>query len=130
MEAPALFQSKPYVFCSGTYDITLAATTSAGCNGTVTHTGLVTVDPFPTASFNLVSDTGCVPFTAQFNNTSSNSASWFWDFGDGGTSTDQNPNYTYTSNGKYDVTLIAYSANGCADTILISNAVELPSIHS
>lgn len=38
--------------------------------------------------------------------------SWAWDFGDGGTSTLQNPSHTYTTNGTYTVTLTTTNANG------------------
>jgi PKD repeat protein len=42
--------------------------------------------------------------------------SWHWDFGDGGTSTDQNPSYSYTTNGSFDVTLKVDNSDGCSDT--------------
>lgn len=58
---------------------------------------------------------GTIPLTVQFTNTSSGGAdAWFWDFGDGGYSTDQNPLYTYTtapSEGEgFNVTLTGYIA--------------------
>lgn len=49
---------------------------------------------------------GLVPLTVQFTNTTYGCAtSWHWDFGDGATSTQQNPSHTYTSPGRYDVSL-------------------------
>lgn len=46
--------------------------------------------------------------TTSFTNTSSNTAIYAWDFGDGiGISTDENPTYTYTTGGTYSVTLTA-----------------------
>ena len=53
--------------------------------------------------------TGTVSFT---DHSTSGPTSWFWDFGDGNTSTLQNPNHTYTSNGSYDVKLVVSNANG------------------
>lgn len=44
--------------------------------------------------------------TVTFTNTSSNATSWYWDFGDGNTSTQQNPVHTYSAFGSYVVTLI------------------------
>jgi PKD repeat protein len=41
----------------------------------------------------------------QFNSTSSNAVEWFWDFGDGNTSTDENPAHTYAAEGIYEVSL-------------------------
>jgi hypothetical protein len=49
-------------------------------------------------------------------------ASWSWDFGDGGTSTDQNPLHQYALPGTYTVTAIATNASG-ADTVI--NSVTL-----
>lgn len=44
-------------------------------------------------------------------------STWVWNFGDGSTSTLQNPSHTYSAYGKYTVTLIACNAYGC-DTII------------
>lgn len=43
--------------------------------------------------------------TVDFTDSSSGALSWFWDFGDGATSTMQNPNHTYVVDGDYDVKL-------------------------
>ncbi len=51
---------------------------------------------------------GCiVPLTVSFANTTSNGSSYSWDFGDGATSTAQNPTHVYTSYGNYTVKLVA-----------------------
>ncbi len=47
-----------------------------------------------------------------FTNTSLNATSYSWDFGDGGTSTETNPMYTYAADGLYDVTLTAMGTGG------------------
>lgn len=61
----------------------------------------------------------CSP-TIQFQDISTSNIgalnSWQWTFGDGGTSTAQNPTHTYPSAGPYNVTLIVTDATGCADT--------------
>jgi PKD repeat protein len=49
--------------------------------------------------------------TATFTNTSTNAVSYLWNFGDGGTSTETNPVYTYATPGTYTVTLSA--TNSC-----------------
>lgn len=51
----------------------------------------------------------------NFNNTSTNSTSYSWDFGDGAMSTDQNPSHDYLLEGTYTVTLIATGPGGCTD---------------
>jgi PKD repeat protein len=53
--------------------------------------------------------TGAVQFTDQSSNSPT---SWLWNFGDGQTSTLQNPSHTYTANGTYTVMLTAYNGTG------------------
>ena len=56
---------------------------------------------------------GTVPHTVSFTDaTLGPTTSWLWDFGDGTTSTDQNPNHTYSSPGTYTVALIATGPGG------------------
>ncbi len=57
---------------------------------------------------------GLAPLTVTFTDTSNvpNPTAWLWDFGDGSTSTLQNPTHTYTQDGAYDVTLRVTGANG------------------
>ncbi|MEL6845560.1 MAG: PKD domain-containing protein, partial [Bacteroidota bacterium] len=50
--------------------------------------------------------------------------SWDWDFGDGNSSTLQNPQHTYAQPGVYDVGLITLNASGCPDTIIKSVLVD------
>jgi subtilisin family serine protease len=70
----------------------------------------------PATIANLAPDTplvGHVPFSVQLTDASPGTPSaWEWDFGDGGSSTDQNPQHTYTVPGIYDVTLDATHAGG------------------
>jgi hypothetical protein len=78
-------------------------------------------------TYTLNADTG----TVTFINTSENSGSYTWDFGDGGTSNEINPIKTY-ANGTYTVTLKASNASGASatfeDTIIISipNPITFP----
>jgi PKD repeat protein len=51
-------------------------------------------------------------FTDQSNSPSDNFTSWLWDFGDGNTSTAQNPAHTYANIGTYKVTLTVTTADG------------------
>lgn len=49
---------------------------------------------------------GAAPLLVQFSDTTvGNIAAWYWTFGDGETSTDQNPTHLYPGSGRYDVTL-------------------------
>ncbi|MEO6168797.1 MAG: PKD domain-containing protein [Chitinophagales bacterium] len=55
--------------------------------------------------------------SANFTNTSFNANMWNWTFGDGGTSTDENPSHTYLVNGNYTVCLTAID-EGCSENTL------------
>lgn len=57
-----------------------------------------------------------VQFTDESTTDNSFVYQWKWDFGDGSTSSTQNPNYTYASDGSYNVCLIARTFAGCVDT--------------
>ena len=62
----------------------------------------------PSADFAATPTSGSYPLAVQFTDASSGApTSWSWDFGDGGTSTAQNPSYTYAAAGVYTVTLTA-----------------------
>ena len=67
-------------------------------------------EPQPTATFTYVADGREVTFT----NTSTNATAYEWDFGDGTTSTEQNPVHTYESYGTYTVRLKATGPGGTA----------------
>lgn len=55
---------------------------------------------------------GALPLVVDFTYTGTPAASWAWTFGDGGTSTEQNPQHVYTTAGTFTVTLIATNVAG------------------
>lgn len=69
----------------------------------------------------LIGGMAMVDFTAQ----TTGATSWYWNFGDGTTSTEQNPSYGYTLPGVYTVSLSAGDADGCAasasKTVVVAN---------
>lgn len=73
----------------------------------------------------------CSNSIVTFNNTSTSigpNTTWQWNFGNGNTSTLQNPTTTYTLAGTYTTSLIVVTNNGCSDTIqkqLVINASPL-----
>ena len=99
----------------GAYTVTLTVTNSAGSN-TTSLTNYITVSQVtvaPTAIFKATVTSGYEPLTVQFVDASLNSPNtWVWSFGDGGTSTLQNPTHTYTTPGTYSVTLTATNSAG------------------
>lgn len=63
-------------------------------------------------NFNADITSNCTsPLIVSFQNTTTNALSYLWDFGDGSTSTDQNPSHTYTQDGHYNVTLSVDAAD-------------------
>jgi PKD repeat protein len=61
--------------------------------------------PLPVAYFTSSIRSGCAPLTVQFSNQSINASSYYWDFGTGETSQEQNPMYEFKEAGHYMVTL-------------------------
>lgn len=105
-----------------------SSTNNAGnCNNAVFRFSFM--GDFSIADF-ITPPAGCQPYSITFNNTSIGTT-YYWDFGDNSTSTDQNPVHTYTNSGLYDVMLISSNPTSCniADTIIkqiqvLSNSVD------
>ncbi len=102
---------------TGTFNIDLEVST-AHC--TARDTISVTVEPTPTAAFTQDVTDGCPILTVNFTNNSTGAVQYDWDFGDGTTSTLQNPTHNFTNLGTtdavYTVMMIASTTFGCADT--------------
>lgn len=79
--------------------------------------------------FSALDTAGCVPLTVNFSDQSIPQSSavtgWYWNFGDGGYSTSQNPVYTYNAPGSYTVNLIVKDANGCQDSYSRNNYINV-----
>ena len=92
----------------GTYGVTLTLYSNTGAGRT---TRSVTVTTPVGAQFSATPITGTRPTTVTFSDLSTSNSgaitSWWWDFGDGYTSTQQNPIHFYALPGVYDVTLTA-----------------------
>jgi len=90
---------------AGTYTVSLTVTGPGGSDGE-TKTGYITVNAAPVAAFTGSPTSGCAPLTVNFTNQSTGQiSSYDWTFGDGGSSTAQNPSHVYTGAGNYTVTL-------------------------
>nr|NQU93168.1 DUF2271 domain-containing protein [Bacteroidota bacterium] len=83
-------------------------------NGSVTQTktDYITVYANPVADFTFEG----ASFVVDFTNISTGASSYLWDFGDGETSTEENPTHVYGADGTYEVTLTATS-DMCGDDV-------------
>lgn len=116
-------------FRDTTYYISLIATSPYGCRDTAR--GSMTVLPYPIPRFTIDDGDGCAPHTVRFTNNSVNVRNYFWNFGDGYSSTLTNPNHTFINTGirdtVYKVTLYTYSLD-CVDTMTTLINVYKPSV--
>jgi gliding motility-associated-like protein len=103
------------------YDAELVITTNYGCKDSVTHP--VSVYPLPIPDFTptdvcLEDDSEFVDLSTVSNDHTTNSVvQWNWDFGDGTTSTQQNPDNEYASDGTFNAILSVVTNHGCVEEI-------------
>ncbi|MEO5675102.1 MAG: PKD domain-containing protein [Chitinophagales bacterium] len=109
---------------SGTFTVCLTA--SNGCDSSTSCTDVTVECPPFNADFTILLNNS----TASFTDLSGTAVSWSWTFGDGGTSNDQNPTYTYTANGVYTVCLVATDScstdSTCDSLVIIGVGVVSP----
>ena len=109
---------------AGTYDITLEAFSYEGVLVEETQYASVTVFPRAQSDFSLFPTEVFAPGEPiQFYNLSTDADEFVWYFGNGETSSDENPTYEYTNAGNYNVTLTANNEWGCSNTFSYENAV-------
>lgn len=116
----------------GNYLVSLTVTDTHGCSKSVVKN--IVVYNLPVAGFTTTPTQ--FPASTSFTNTSAAVANtsiinWNWNFGNGiGTSTIQNPVYTYPSADTFNVRLIVTDNHGCKDTVINPVIVYLPFIHA
>ncbi len=102
----------------GTYTVKLKVTAANGCTDSISIPAGVKVGNKPMTAFSATPLIACAQDPIHFTDLTSAPLpdEWFWQFGDGGTSTQQNPEYHYNDTGHFTVTLIV-TRNGCKDTL-------------
>jgi PKD repeat protein len=114
-----------YTYPNGTYTVTLYYINSAmNCSATVSQTFVISNNNPCGLNANFTWAQSSNGLT-NFNNTSTGTnggTTYSWDFGDGGTSTNNSPTHTYASNGTYPVKLKVLNSLSplCVDSILIN----------
>lgn len=124
----SLYSPPPITFNGSGNNMVYITVNVAGCISR--DTTYINISPLPTPSFTVTPNTGCSPLTTNINNTSGVTVgdTYLWNFGNGATSSLQNPPaLTYTTTGVdslYIIKLIVYAANGCSDSVSHSVAVH------
>ncbi|MGI4727858.1 MAG: PKD domain-containing protein [Janthinobacterium lividum] len=118
--------------------IPITGTAVAGTYSLIITQGLCSSDPLfttinasditavPVAAFDaspVIPGNASVPLTVSFTNHSTNADSYLWDFGDGTTSTQTNPQHLYTKKGSFTVKLTATNKGACSNTISLGKLV-------
>jgi len=113
---------------NGIYTVSLTVTNKYGTDKK-TIPEFVSVGTIPAASFYATPVQGTIPLTVKFTDYSgAGITSWQWNFGDGTTSTAQNPSHTYKKDGIFTVsldTMNRYGEGHSTRTSLI-NAGSIP----
>lgn len=117
---------------STTYIVTI----NAGPNCVYRDTFVINVWPAAKAGFDFKPKPPIPNTPIQFYNMSSGASNYKWTFGDGGTSSENDPSHLYTRKGSYRVCLFASSGPGCADSVCktveadVKIAIGVPSAFS
>ncbi len=102
---------------SGSYQVSVTVTSTKGCSSSATAPVNITIYPTAKAAFVPTPDQAdIINPVITFDNQSENASIWFWDFGDGNTSTERSPSHTYANVGNYKVHLFTNNTYGCADS--------------
>jgi len=102
---------------SGKFNVSLVVKDINSCESKANKVDYVEVYATPDIAINADKFYYCsAPYTFNFtdvSNGSTGSDTYYWEFGDGGTSSNRNPSYTYTKTGSFSVTLTISKPNGC-----------------
>ncbi|OFX45349.1 MAG: hypothetical protein A2046_00045, partial [Bacteroidetes bacterium GWA2_30_7] len=102
----------------GSYDVSLSVSNVLGCSGSISKPDFISVQT-SSPSFTAVDSSLCENDSVVFvNTTEGENLNYLWNFGDGNTSTEENPIYFYTDSGSYDVSLKVVDTIGCDTTFI------------
>ena len=113
----------------GTYTVKLVIKNATGLADSLTKLQYIVVYAKPATNFSAAPLTGCFPLPVNFTDMSTAGSgtitSWLWDFGDGNTSTLQNPSHTFSAAGNYTILLVVTNSNGCSKSFTKSNYISI-----
>ena len=115
-QGTAATQNPQQIFsANGDYSVLHIVESTEGCRDSINQ--IVTVPPSPVANFSYNTNNGLnIGAVFNFINTSTNATFYDWDFGNGNTSNQEDPNNTYFANGSYLVSLTVTNDLGCTDS--------------
>lgn len=102
----------------GSYTVKVDITSPIGCQTDTTFNRLIVIQPSPQAGFTFLpaAPSNLDPMV-RFTDQSQGANSWFWSFGNGSTSIQRNPTYTFRDTGMYIISQIVTHPSGCRDTL-------------
>lgn len=109
----------------GVYTVRMSFSDATGCTDSTTRT--ITIVPLPVITATVNDSTICdhgIP--ALFNASGTGVTSWQWSFGDGNSSTLQNPSHNFSLDTIYNVTVTGTDNNGCSATKTITIYIDEP----
>lgn len=109
----------------GTYTITQIVS-SGYCTDSTKQS--ITIKPTPPIADFIAPDPGCNPWAVKIINTSLYASTYYWDFGDGGTSTQKDPEHIYLDPGTYVIRLTATGPGGIATHAETIEIFETPRV--
>ena len=110
---------------TGVYDITLIVQTASGCTDTILMEEYIKVGMESGPGFSADPLISCLEDQIEFTSESGGLVDeWEWDFGDGGQSSEENPQHEYTDTGFFDVNLITFF-HGCPDTLFVEEFIYI-----
>ena len=110
-------------YALGVYSVSLIANVGT-CIDTFVRNNYIEIGAELNSDFIADVSSGCENLLVNFSDiTSNNPDSWFWEFGDGGTSVLQNPSHLYLDEGVYDVNLTTSRGGQCLNSNVFPGAI-------
>ena len=112
---------------SGTYEVALEIVDESGCPDSIQD--FIFIRPTPVPSFQIDTVSLCAPAELTFINETRNATNYYWEFGDGTNSVNNNPGHSYPEAGEYSVSLTANYEDCEASIIQTVNISNTPQIN-